>query len=131
MALPVRILIPLILGVAVLVVVIVATSRISTPQRYRVVEIRRNGHDERCVFVLVQGNPKSEAVTVFPVATGNRPSVGDDMQGNLRGFGKDRQLLDASTNQRFVAEPLYHGESMTGGEAALSRDPCYKFSWSG
>jgi|GEM_PF-3884724 len=40
MALPVRILIPLILGVAVLVVVFVGTSRISTSQRYRVVETR-------------------------------------------------------------------------------------------
>lgn len=129
MAVPIRILISLILGVAVLVVVIVATSR-TTTQRYRVEEIPRNGHDGRCVFVLVQGNPKSAAVTVFQVSIGNRPSIGDDIEGNLRGFGEDRQLLDASTNERFVAEPVYHGESVTGAEAALSRDPCYKFSWS-
>lgn len=132
MAVPARILLLLIfLGVTVLLVVILGTNPIG-PQEYRVFDIPRNGHDDRCKFILVfQRNPASEAATVIHVSSGKRPSMGDDIEGNLRGFGKDRQVLNASTNQHFIAEPVYHSESYDRAEAVLSRDPCYQLPWPG
>jgi len=61
---------------------------------------RRNSAQwpRRPVFILAQSNPQPQALTVFKVTSGNRPSLGDDLQDNLREFG----VVSAKTSSRLI-----------------------------